>query len=149
MAQGYQKYSQAYKKSAINTIDQRKLIVMLYDGALKFLNIASQKQREGDFYNAHENLVKGRSIIAELLSSLNMEKGGDIATNLQRVYAYMFDQLIEANVEKSPERIETVIELLKELRSAWKDLVPPKENAGGKTSADVDAGGTPKINIQG
>ena len=149
MAQGYQKYSQAYRKSAINTIDQRKLIVMLYDGAIKFLTMAGNKQREGDFYNAHENLIKGRSIIAELLASLNLEKGGEIATNLQRVYAYMFDQLIEANVEKKPEKIESVVSLLKELREAWVELQPPKDKPGAGAPSGKDDSGKPKINIQG
>ena len=150
MAQGYQKYSQAYRKSAINTIDQRKLIVMLYDGAVKFLGIAAQKMREKDYYESHINIVKGKSIVAELMASLNLEQGGDIAVNLQRVYVYMFDQLIEANMQKDPERVLSVIELLKELREAWKELEPPKPGEEKPTQAVATPNGvSPKINIQG
>jgi len=150
MAQGYQKYSQAYKKAAINTVDQRKLIVMLYDGAVKFLTLGSQKLREGDFYNAHTNMVKGKSIVAELLASLNLEQGGEVAVNLQRIYAYMFDQLIEANLQKSPEIIEEVIVLLKELREAWKELDPPKEQpAVSQPQVAGRQGAIPKINVKG
>src|SRR3972149_2440248 len=106
-------YSQAYQKAAVSTLDQRKMIIMLYDGAIKFLTIAMEKLAKKDMYAAHINMVRGKSIIAELLASLNMEEGGDIAMNLQRLYAYMFGQLIDANLEKDSKRIATVIDMLK------------------------------------
>jgi flagellar protein FliS len=115
----YGRYSQAYKKAAVSTVDQRKLIVMLYDGAIKFLTIAVDKLGKGDTYEAHRNLIRGKSIIAELLASLNMEAGGEIARNLQRLYTYMFNELIEANLNSDAERVGLVIGLLKELRVGW------------------------------
>ena len=115
-------YSQAYQKAAVSTLDQRKMIIMLYDGAIKFLTMAMEKLAKKDMYAAHINMVRGKSIIAELLASLNMEEGGDIAMNLQRLYAYMFGQLIDANLEKDSKRIATVIDMLKELRSGWQGI---------------------------
>jgi len=115
----YGRYSQAYKKAAVSTVDQRKLIVMLYDGAIKFLTIAVDKLGKGDTYEAHRNLIRGKSIIAELLASLNIEGGGEIARNLQRLYTYMFNELIEANLNGDAERVGLVIGLLKELRAGW------------------------------
>jgi flagellar secretion chaperone FliS len=124
MLKGYGQYSQAYQKAAVNTVDQRKLIVMLYDGAIKFLTQAVEKMQKDEVYEAHTNLIRGKSIIAELLSSLNLENGGDIARNLQRLYAYMFNELIDANLNKDPERVQRVVHLLKELRMAWQNLKP-------------------------
>ncbi|MCZ6552824.1 MAG: flagellar export chaperone FliS, partial [SAR324 cluster bacterium] len=93
MIKGYTRYSQAYKQTAVTTADQGRLIVMLYDGAIKFLNVAIEKLETGDAYGANSNLIKGKSIVAELLASLNMEQGGDIALNLQRLYTYIFNEL--------------------------------------------------------
>jgi flagellar protein FliS len=124
MLKGYGAYSQAYQKAAVNTVDQRKLILMLYDGAIKFLTHAAEKMQKHETYEAHTNLIRGKSIIAELLSSLNLENGGDIARNLQRLYAYMFNELIDANLNKDPERVQRVVHLLKELRTAWQNLKP-------------------------
>ena len=124
MLKGYGAYSQAYQKAAVNTVDQRKLILMLYDGAIKFLTHAIEKMQKNDVYEAHTNLIRGKSIIAELLSSLNLDSGGDIARNLQRLYAYMFNELIDANLNKEPERVQRVVHLLKELRTAWQNLKP-------------------------
>lgn len=124
MLKGYGAYSQAYQKAAVNTVDQRKLILMLYDGAIKFLTLAIEKMEKQEHYEAHTNLIRGKSIIAELLSSLNLENGGDIARNLQRLYAYMFNELIDANLNKEPERVKKVVHLLKELRTAWQNLKP-------------------------
>ncbi len=132
MLKGYGGYTQAYQKVAVNTVDQRKLIVMLYDGAIKFLGQAVENLHAAQHYEAHTNMIRGKSIIAELLASLNMEQGGDIAANLQRLYAYMFNELIEANLHKDAERINRVISLLKELRVAWKNVK--------QTGAPADAG---------
>lgn len=119
---GYGRYSQAYKKAAVSTVDQRKLIVMLYDGAIRFLALAVDKMDKGETYDAHKNLIRGKSIIAELLASLNMEQGGEIARNLQRLYTYMFNELIDANLNNDSERVGQVVELLKELRAGWQGI---------------------------
>jgi flagellar protein FliS len=134
MLKGYGAYSQAYQKAAVNTVDQRKLILMLYDGAIKFLSHAVEKMGKGEAYEAHTHLIKGKSIIAELLASLNLDNGGDIARNLQRLYAYMFNELIDANLNKDPDRVQRVVHLLKELRTAWHGLKP-----GGAGAAAIPA----------
>ena len=148
MANGYgNAYSQAYRKAAVSTMDQRKMIVMLYDGAIKFLTIAASKLEKGDSYAAHTNMVRGKSIIAELLASLNLSEGGEIAENLQRLYAYMFSELIDANLEKDRQRIEHVINLLKELRTGWQGMGAGSESGAAKPAADP--GRTKRISIQG
>ncbi len=146
MIKGYTRYSQAYKQTAVSTADQGRLIVMLYDGAIKFLTVAIEKLEASDAYGANSNLIKGKSIVAELLASLNMEKGGDIALNLQRLYTYIFNELIDANLNKDVARVERVIELLKELREGWKTIP-----AAGKTAPEAgdSPGSIKRINVQG
>jgi len=146
MAQGYGQYSKAYQKVAVNTVDQRKLIIMMYEGAIKFLTVAVAKIGKEEFYEAHSNLVRAKSIIAELLASLNMEKGGDIAENLQKLYTYMFNELIEANLNKDTARIENVVALLKDLRDGWKGMQNP---AGAPEDASAGSPRAKRINLQG
>jgi flagellar secretion chaperone FliS len=146
---GYGRYSQAYKKAAVSTLDQRKLIVMLYDGAIKFLTLATDKMVKGDTYEAHRNLIRGKSIIAELLASLNLDAGGEIARNLQRLYTYMFNELIEANLNNDVERVGLVINLLKELRVGWQGMKnEAQEQGAAKQPAAAPARSAKNINIR-
>jgi flagellar protein FliS len=116
---------------------------MLYDGAIKFLTHAIEKMNKGDVYESHTNLIKGKSIIAELLASLNMDNGGDIARNLQRLYAYMFNELIDANLNKDPQRVQGVVHLLKELRMAWQNLKSGPPSAAPAQGAAPEAQAAP------
>jgi len=115
----YGNYQNAYKKASDNTLDQNKLIIMLYDGAIKNASFAVEYMKSGEIEKVHNCLIKAKNIVTELMATLNMEQGGDIAKNLQSLYSYMFSQLIEANMEKKTEPILVVIDLLKELRAAW------------------------------
>ncbi|MEC9384542.1 MAG: flagellar export chaperone FliS [SAR324 cluster bacterium] len=118
----YSNYQNAYKKASVNTLDQNKLIIMLYDGAIKNASFAVEHMKTGEIEKVHNCLVKAKNIVTELMATLNMEKGGDIAKNLQSLYSYMFSQLIEANMEKKTQPIIVVIDLLKELRAAWVEI---------------------------
>ena len=129
----YSNYQNAYKKASVNTLDQNKLIIMLYDGAIKNANFAVQYMESGEIEKVHDSLIKTKNIVTELLATLNMDQGGEIAKNLKSLYSYMFSQLIEANMEKKSEPVLTVIDLLKELRGAWvqiKEKKKPEEKKG-------------------
>ena len=128
----YSNYQNAYKKASVNTLDQNKLIIMLYDGAIKNANFAVQYMESGEIEKVHDSLIKTKNIVTELLATLNMEQGGEIAKNLKSLYSYMFSQLIEANMEKKAQPIVVVIELLKELRVAWVEI-----NKKSKTQSKV------------
>ena len=118
----YGNYQNAYKKASVNTLDQNKLIIMLYDGAIKNATFAVEYMTAGDIEKVHNCLVKTKNIVTELMATLNLDQGGEIAKNLQSLYSYMFSQLIEANMEKKTEPVIVVIDLLKELRSAWFEI---------------------------
>ena len=121
-------YQNAYKKASVNTLDQTKLIIMLYDGAIKNASFAVEHMKSGEIEKVHDCLIKTKNIVTELMATLNMDRGGDIANNLQSLYSYMFSQLIEANMNKKTEPVVVVIDLLKELRAAWTQINSKKKN---------------------
>ena len=123
----YSNYQNAYKKASVNTLDQNKLIIMLYDGAIKNANFAVQHMESGDIEKVHDSLIKTKNIVTELLATLNMDQGGEIAKNLKSLYSYMFSQLVEANMEKKSEPVLAVIDLLKELWGAWVEIREKKK----------------------
>ncbi len=124
----YGNYQNAYKKASVNTLDQTKLIIMLYDGAIKNATFAVEHMKSGQIEKVHDCLIKTKNIVTELMATLNMDRGGDIANNLQSLYSYMFSQLIEANMNKKTEPVVVVIDLLKELRAAWTQINSKKKN---------------------
>lgn len=112
---GYQKYKQV----EINTASQNRLVVMLYDGAIKFLEEACKSMdKTHGTEEVHNNIVKAQEIIYELLSSLNYE-AGEIADRLASIYTYMNQKLTEGNISKTKPPVLEVIKYLKELKSAW------------------------------
>ena len=129
----FSNYQNAYKKASVNTLDQNKLIIMLYDGAIKNANFAVQYMESGEIEKVHDSLIKTKNIVTELLATLNMDQGGEIAKNLKSLYSYMFSLLVEANMEKKSEPVLAVIDLLKELRGAWiqiREKKKPEEKKG-------------------
>ncbi len=120
-------YSQ-YKKTEIDTANQGKLIVMLYDGAIKFLNIALENMDIKTYDVVNTNIIKTQDIITELLVSLNMKDGGEISSNLFNLYIYFKKKLLEANIQKNADMINEVVDHLKTLRDAW-DKISAKENS--------------------
>ena len=124
----YGNYQNAYKKASVNTLDQTKLIIMLYDGAIKNASFAVEHMKSGQIEKVHDCLIKTKNIVTELMATLNMDRGGEIANNLQSLYSYMFSQLIEANMNKKTEPVVIVIDLLKELRAAWTQINSKKKN---------------------
>tara|TARA_Y100001949_G_scaffold53625_1_gene45128 strand:- start:463 stop:930 length:468 start_codon:yes stop_codon:yes gene_type:complete len=136
----YSNYQNAYKKASVNTLDQNKLIIMLYDGAIKNANFAVEYMKSGEIEKVHDSLIKTKNIVTELLATLNMENGGEIAKNLKSLYSYMFSLLIEANMEKKSKPVLTVIDLLKELRGAWvqiREKKKPEEKKGNASDQDM------------
>lgn len=108
-----------YKATQVNTADQGKLILMMYDGAIKFVEIAKSKLKENDIAGKGVYISKAEAVISELMASLNMEQGGEIATSLEQLYAFMNSQLRIANVNKDIKPLDIVLKILGELREAW------------------------------
>jgi len=117
------KQYEVYKDTEIQTADQGKLILMLYDGAIRFLNIAIDNMDFRKYDIVNNNIIKAQDIITELMLSLNMDQGGEIAKNLFNIYAYMKKRLLEGNIRKDPAILQEVVKHLTTLRSAWEEAI--------------------------
>ncbi|MDI6786719.1 MAG: flagellar export chaperone FliS [bacterium] len=113
---------EAYRQAKISTASQGKLILMLYDGAVKFLNIANEAISKKDYGVSNTNIIKAQNIVTELMISLNMEVG-EISRNLYSLYDYMNRRLIQANVKKDSKIIDEVKGMLIELRETWDQAI--------------------------
>jgi flagellar protein FliS len=92
---------------------------MLYDGCLRFLNQAAYAMREDNRREADARLRRADAILDELLTTLDLEQGGVIASRLQGIYVFCARLLTEARSSRDPEKIDKVAELLAELRESW------------------------------
>lgn len=126
----------AYSNTGIQTADQKTLILMLYDGLLRFLHKSIVKMEAKEIEAAHNYLVRSREIVAELLATLRPEKAGEIGHNLKRLYVYAFNRIVEANLRKDPEMVREVIKIVSTLREGWLNLKPAAaRNEGAKGEA--------------
>jgi flagellar secretion chaperone FliS len=112
----------AYRETAITTQNRGRLIVILYDGAIKFLRQAIQDLRQNDLAAKGNHITRAQDILFELNTVLDMEKGGQIAENLRALYNFMQRHLSEANTRKDPQMIQEVIEMLEELNQSWRTV---------------------------
>jgi flagellar protein FliS len=113
---------ESYQRTAINTQSRGRLIVMLYDGAIKFLKLALREVEAGDWAAKGQYLNRAQDILNELNAVLDVEAGGEIARNLRRLYLFMNRRLAQANSKKDPQMIREVITLLEELNQSWKTI---------------------------
>lgn len=120
MAQG--RPYQAYQSAQVKTSNQKQLIIMLYDGMDRFLIKAAKSIREGDIESAHSYMHRTGQILLELLSTLREDKGGEIATNLKRLYVYCYEQVVIANLKKDVRMIREIQQVLGNLKGAWKQI---------------------------
>ena len=119
-------YSQ-YKTNQISLADQGKLILMMYDGAIQFINQAKNKLQNKDLGGMGLYLGKAESVISELSNSLNSEEGGDISKSLERLYTFILKELLLANVRKDPAALDKIISILSKLREAWVQIFTKDE----------------------
>ena len=133
----------AYKETTIRTASQGQLIIMIYDEAIKQIDIATASLEEGSkrFDEVHNAIVKAQDLVTELTVSLDMERGGGLAKRLFSLYMFFREQLSTANVEKSSTGLSSIRSMLAELRDAWVQIC--------KTGFDVDRAAPTGVNIAG
>jgi flagellar protein FliS len=126
----------AYKETSVRTASGGKIIVMLYDEAVKQIDAAisliESKTRQLDQIN--NSILKAQDIVTELMVSLDLEKGGDIASKLFGLYRYFVDQLMEGNIHKDIAPLKNVRDMMAELRTSWRqiaDTTPVQGTASG------------------
>jgi len=111
----------AYQSNNINTSSPAKLTLMLYEGTIKFCNIAIVAIEEKDIYKANLNILKAEKIITHLRMTLNFKY--QVAQDFDRVYDYIYERLLTANMQKDKEVLEEVIEHLRGMRDTWKEVM--------------------------
>ena len=115
---------QAYQQVGVETASPGKLVIMLYEGMLRFLAQAKKSLEEKEVgwqEEVNNNIIKTQNVLLELMAALNREKGGIIAENLRNLYTYIFDELTEANLSKEKEKVEKVLPMLIPLKEAWEE----------------------------
>ena len=110
-----------YKNNAIATATPAELTLMLYEGAIKFGNIAIKAIEEGDIQKAHTNIMKVQRIITEFRNTLDFKY--PVAKDFDRVYEYLERRLVEANVSKDKEIMEEMVMHIRSMRDNWKEVM--------------------------
>ncbi len=126
-----EKAARRYREEHVSGLSQKELILMLYDGAIKFAGEAKSAIEEKDFARSYKSIVKARDIVTELLCILNMEQGGEVGANLERLYIYVIGRLTEANFTQEISLLDNVLAIMGNLRSAWAELDFEKARAAG------------------
>lgn len=111
-----------YHQVAVETADQKELILICYDEAIRALQQGIACYQAKRYVEKARLLIRAQDFISELLVSLNMEAGGQIARNLKSIYQFVIEQITLADVKRNPKRLSDLIGLLTELRSAWAQI---------------------------
>ena len=117
--------AEAYYQTHVQSRSPLELVVMLYDGALRFCDQAATAMDAGDMTTKAVAMSRAFAILAELQNTLNVKDGGDVAHQLDALYAHMHDRLVDANIQRSSGPIREVITLLRPLRDAWAQVATP------------------------
>ena len=120
MAMNKNPYAQ-YQNSRILTASPAELTLMLYEGAIKFGNMAIMGMKQKDIEKAHVNLKKVQRIVAEFRATLDMKY--PVAQDFDRIYVYLEERMTEANLTKDPEIMEEVVKHLRSMRDTWKEVM--------------------------
>lgn len=108
---------QKYQQTSVQTASPSQLVLMLYDGAIRFVRVGIEGINQRNYEKANNNLIKAQAIVNELVAGLNYDY--PIATELVIIYEYILRQLIQSNIKKDATIAQEVLEHLTELREAW------------------------------
>jgi flagellar protein FliS len=106
----------------VSTASRTKLVVLLYQGLLRFNQQAIQALERNDYFEAHTCLIRSQDIIVELTSSLDLDAGGELAHSLLQLYDYGYRQLVQANCKKNRDLAEEVSQIFGELLVCWNEI---------------------------
>lgn len=110
-----------YKTNSVNYASKDQLLLMLVDGAVKFVRIGKQALIDKDIKKAHENIIKTQNIFYELMATLDVSKAGDWGQSLMSVYDFIVRRLVDANMKKDVGIIDEVIPLIENVKDTWEE----------------------------
>lgn len=131
-----------YQQADFATADRGRLLLLMFEGALRFLGQAEQALQEDDPAAFGHALGRGQAVIGELLATLDHDAGGEIAGNLDRLYRFLLDHLVEANLRKSASHVADVRRILGTVAGAYREILKdglpdlrPGAGPGGRDAA--------------
>ena len=119
----------AYRKTQVETASPEALILMLYDGAIRFMGQAEIAFEDKNIEQISNMLLRIQAIFAELMSALDKEKGGEIACNLERLYVFFLEKLGEANIKKDVQPMLEIKPLVQNLRNTWEQAMQKHQSS--------------------
>lgn len=133
------KAANAYLATQVTTTSQGQLLIMLYDAGIKFLRQAREYMIAKDYAKKGILISRAMDIITELASSLNKERGGQIAENLQSLYTFCNIELAKANMKMDTKKIDDVVNILSNIRDAYSQILPQVEGETSQTASMAKA----------
>ena len=131
-----------YNQVQIKTANKGKLIVLLYQGAIRYMKKAKLQLADRDMEGKGNSLIRAQDIVLELLYALDqtlLNEGNELAVNLQRLYLYSYRRLIHANTHLDSDAIDEVVELLNNLLEAWEKVATGGDGGGGLSAKSRSA----------
>lgn len=125
-----QEYAKRYAAAEVTVVDRERLLLLVFEGGLKFLRLTREALAAGDLHRFGESLGRATSIITELNATLDYQAGGEIARNLGRLYGFMLFHLTEANAQKSVRHVDEVLAIFGTIADAYRAIL-------GRTDAPV------------
>ncbi|QCX32357.1 flagellar export chaperone FliS [Caloramator sp. E03] len=110
-----------YQQNSVNTASKEKLLLMLYDGLVRFIKQGIIGLEEKNISKSNTNFIKAQNIILEFMSTLNMEVGGEISKSLMALYDYMYRRLVEANIKKDKDIAQEVLNFAEDLKETFEE----------------------------
>jgi flagellar protein FliS len=125
----------SYRQAEIQSRSPVELVVMLYDGALRFTADAREAMQRKDIKLRQQNISRALAIVSELQSTLDMESGGDVAAHLDKLYGYVRDRLIDASIKQDVQPLDEARRVLTTLREGWVAISRAAASATANTPA--------------
>lgn len=133
----YGRISQEYRKQAVNGASPLQLVIMLYDGALKFMEAGKHAIAHHDLARQNDQLQKAQRVVMELMACLDRDQGGEVAANLLNLYTYVLSELVKANCDDNAEPLERCIKIFSDLRDSWVQI--EAQTRGGSHASEAVA----------
>ncbi|MAE73415.1 MAG: flagellar export chaperone FliS [Bdellovibrionaceae bacterium] len=114
---------QKYKKTSIQSASREKLLLMLYEGAIKFIKLAIVAVEKNDIAARGTNIGRAYDIVLELNNTLNHEVGGEISKSLEQLYMFVTDQLTKGNIHSDKKALEDALGVMQTLHTGWQEAI--------------------------
>ena len=130
-----QGYVGRYTQAQVTSVDQKQLLLLMFDGGLKFLGLTREALAAGDALGFANSLSRAQAIVSELLSTLDHKAGGTIATDLTRLYEFMLLHLTEANAKRSVRHVDEVRRVFAIIAGAYREILAPPTGRAASAAA--------------